>query len=222
MLAALGHLLPIALAAALSTVPITATVLILLSPKRSQSAVPFLVGWVVGMAVVVLVGGFLAGLLPIQPKRAPQVAIGAAEIVIGSGVVGVAILAWRRSLRNSTGQGNRWLEAVGSFGPLAAFGSSFALNLRPKGLLLGAAAGLSIAGESLVVGDSVVVVIIYLAVATSTVLVPIIVTLADPDRMEPRLETARTWLVANSGAVTAVVMILVGVVIIGSGLTRLS
>ena len=221
MLSALGHLLPIALAAAISTVPIMATILILLSPKRDRSAVPFLVGWVVGMAVVVLIGGYLARLLPIAPTRTPQVAIGTAEIVIGLGVVVIAVVALRRALRRSAAHGNRWLEAVASFGPLAAFGSSFALNLRPKGLLLGAAAGLSIAGESLLFGDATVVVIIYLAIATSTVVAPIIVTLANPDRMASRLEKARTWLDANSSAVTAVVMILVGVVIIGSGLTRL-
>lgn len=221
MLSAVGHLLPIALAAALSTVPIMATILILLSPKRQQSAVPFLMGWVIGMAVVVLIGGFVAGLLPIGPRRTPQAAIGTAEIIIGSGVVVVAALAWRRARRRSTGESQRWMRAVSSFGPLAAFGSSFALNLRPKGLLLGAAAGLALASESLFVGDSVVVVLIYLAVATSTVVAPIIVTLAKPHQMEPRLAAARTWLDANSSMVTSVVMILVGVVIIGSGLSRL-
>ena len=221
MLSAMGHLLPIALAAALSTIPIMATILILLSPKRDRSAVPFLVGWVIGMAAVVLIGGFLAGLLPTGPRRTPQVAIGTAEIVIGSGVVVIAVLALARARRRSTGKSQRWMRAVSSFGPLAAFGSSFALNLRPKGLLLGAAAGLALASESLLLGDATAVVIIYLAIATSTVVAPIIITLANPDRMEPRLENARTWLEANSSAVTAVVMILVGVVIIGSGLSRL-
>jgi hypothetical protein len=55
MLSALGELLPIAVAAAVSSVPIMATILILLSPKRSHPAIPFLVGWVLGMAAVVVV-----------------------------------------------------------------------------------------------------------------------------------------------------------------------
>ena len=48
MLSAFGTLLPIALAVAVSSVPITLTILILLSPKRNQVAIPFLIGWVVG------------------------------------------------------------------------------------------------------------------------------------------------------------------------------
>ena len=46
MLDAIGHVLPIALAVAISSVPIMATILILLSPKRGRSALPFLIGWV--------------------------------------------------------------------------------------------------------------------------------------------------------------------------------
>ena len=55
MLSALGPLLPIAVAVAVSSVPIMATILILLSPKRNRSAIPFLIGWLVGMAAVVVV-----------------------------------------------------------------------------------------------------------------------------------------------------------------------
>ena len=55
MLSALGELLPIAVAVAVSSVSIMATILILLSPKRNHSAIPFLIGWVVGMAGVVIV-----------------------------------------------------------------------------------------------------------------------------------------------------------------------
>jgi hypothetical protein len=221
MLSALGHLLPIAVGAALSTVPITATIFILLSPKRNSSAVPFLLGWVLGMLGVLLAGAFGASFLPLAPTRAPQVAIGAAEVVVGTGVVVVAIVAWRRALGSATGQGHRWMQRVSSLAPLPAFGTGFALNLRPKGLLLGAAAGIAVAAESLPVGNGVLLVVVYLAIATSTVVTPIVATLANPVGMEPRLEAARTWFSRNARSITAVVMILIGVVIIGSGLTRL-
>ena len=66
MLSALGELLPIAVAVAVSSVPITATILILLSPKRNRSAIPFLIGWVVGLAAVVVVATVGANALPIR------------------------------------------------------------------------------------------------------------------------------------------------------------
>ncbi len=46
----LAQLIPVALAAAMSTVPIMATLFILLSDRRRVTALPFLSGWVLGTA----------------------------------------------------------------------------------------------------------------------------------------------------------------------------
>ena len=69
VLSALGQLLPIAIAVAVSSVPITLTILILLSPRRNRVAIPFLIGWVVGMAVVVAISALGANALPIRSFR---------------------------------------------------------------------------------------------------------------------------------------------------------
>ena len=59
-------------------------------------------------------------------------------------------------------------------------------------------------------------------IGASTVAVPIIVTLADPRGMEPRLLSMKEWIERNSGAVTAVILLMIGVVIIGTGLGHLT
>ena len=58
----LAQLIPVAAAAALSTVPITAMIFILLSERRSATALPFLSGWVIGTAAGLTLAT-LAGLL---------------------------------------------------------------------------------------------------------------------------------------------------------------
>ncbi len=221
MLSAFGQLLPIALAAAVSSVPITLTILILLSPKRNRVAIPFLIGWVVGMAAVVVVASVGANALPIRSLRAPQKAIGIAQIIVGLAVLVVAVLAWRRAGRAPADKQGRWLDRVDRMGPAAALGLAVALNLRPKGLLLGVAAGLSIAGSSLNDSETVIVVAIYVGLASSTVIVPIVLTLVAPARMQPRLVLARDWLSHNSTYITVVVLVMVGFVILGAGLSRL-
>ena len=221
MLSALGQLLPIAVAVALSSVPITATILILLSPKRNRSAIPFLIGWVVGMAAVVVVATAGASTLPISSLRTPQKAIGIGEIIVGVALLVVAVIAWRRAARAPAGKGSRWLDRVDGMGPAPALGFAAVLNLRPKGLLLGAAAGLSIAGASLRGTDTAIVVAIYVGLASCTVTVPIVVTLVAPTRMQPRLVLAREWLSQNSAHITVVVLVIVGFVILGAGLSRL-
>ena len=218
---AFGTLLPIALAAAVSSVPITLTILILLSPKRNRLAIPFLIGWVVGMAVVVGLSALGAAALPIRSLRTSQKAIGIAEIIVGAGLLVMAVLTWRRAAKGHSASRSRWLDSVDRLGPATAIGLALVLNLRPKGLLLGAAAGLAIAGARLKGTDAVIMIVVYLALASSTVTVPIIATLASPTRMQPRLVSARDWLDRNGGHITVVILLMVGLVILGDGLTRL-
>jgi Sap, sulfolipid-1-addressing protein len=221
MLSALGQLLPIAIAVAVSSFPIMVTILILLSPRRNRVAIPFLIGWVVGMAGVVIVAAYGANALPIRPLRAEQKSIGIAEIVVGVALLLIALLAWRRAAPGPEEGQSRWFATVERMGPVAAVGVAIVLNLRPKGLLLGVAAGLAIAGARMTDTDRVIAFCIYLAVACSTVMVPIILTLVAPTQMQPRLISARDWLQRNGGYVTAVVLLVVGLVILASGLTRL-
>lgn len=222
MLQAIGQLLPIALAVAISSVPIMATILILLSPKRGQSALPFLIGWVLGIATVVSVCTAFAQLIPAsRSPRRPETVIGIAEMLVGAALVVIAVIAWRRARRNPSAAMPKWLDAVGSFGPWSSFGVAFALNLRPKGLLLAIAAGLALRADDLSLGESAVAIAIYTLIGCSTVAVPIIVTLVAPERMEPRLVSAKEWITRNNGTITALILVMIGVVIIGTGLGRL-
>jgi NAD/NADP transhydrogenase beta subunit len=222
MAQAIGELLPLALAIAISSVPIMATILILLSPQRGHSAVPFLVGWTLGIATVVSICTLFAQLIPTaRSPRRPETVIGITEIVVGLALVVIAIIAWRRARRNPSTAMPKWLNAVSSFGPWAAFGVAFALNVRPKGLLLAIAAGLALRAQNLSVAESAIAIAIYTLVGCSTVAVPIIVTLAAPERMAPRLLSAKEWLTRNNGVITALILVMVGVVIIGTGIGRL-
>jgi hypothetical protein len=222
MLVAIGQILPLAVAVAVSSVPIMATILILLSPKRAQSAVPFLIGWFLGILVVVSLCALFAQAVPTpRSSRRADTTIGIIEMVIGFALIVIAVIAWRRARRNPTDAMPKWLNAVGTFGPWAAFGVAFALNVRPKGLLLAIAAGLALRAEDLTLGESAVAILIYTVIGCSTVAVPIIVTLADPKGMQPRLVSAKEWIGRNSGVVTALILLLIGVVIIGTGLGRL-
>ena len=66
---AVGALLPIAVALAVSSVPIIVMIMILLSPRRNASALPFLLGWVIGIALVVFLSTLGANALPEARRR---------------------------------------------------------------------------------------------------------------------------------------------------------
>jgi Sap-like sulfolipid-1-addressing protein len=146
--------------------------------------------------------------------------IGTLEILVGSALVVLGLVTLVRRTRTSTGQRPGWIEGIGSFGPLPAFGIGLALNVRPKALLLFAAASLAISGAHLDVQDTVILIALYTAVSTSTVVAPTLATVFFPDRMEPRLVAARDWLGAHGAAVTGVLVTLIGGVVVGAGISR--
>ena len=223
MLSALGQVLPIAIAVAFSSVPITATILILLSPKRNISGTAFLIGWVAGLIIVVSAATFGAQALPITTQRTQQTAFGITEIVIGAALVIFGLFSGIRAVRRpAPAQGAKWLSAVRSFGPLPSFGLAVILNFRPKGLLLGVAAGLAIGGgEGMSVNDALIAIAFYVLISASTVAIPIISTIAMPELMQPRLVRAQEWLELHGRVVTALLMGLIGVVILGAGIGQL-
>ena len=164
----LAQLIPIALAAALSTVPITATLFILLSERRKATALPFLSGWVLGTAAGLILATVAAQSLPGRPRQFASL-VDNLEILVGGAFVLFGLVTVVRHARTSTGRPPKWIEGIGSLGPLPVFGIGLALNLRPKALLLVAAASLAISGAPPGVDDTLFLILIYTAIATSTV-----------------------------------------------------
>ena len=140
---------------------------------------------------------------------------------MGLAILVVAVVSWRRPSGSRSGIGSGWLDRVGQMGPAAALGLAVVLNLRPKGLLLGLAAGLAVAGSSLKPGEMAVAVAVYTAIASCTVTVPIALTLVAPAWAEPRLVSAHDWLNQNSARITVVVLFVVGLVIVAVGISGL-
>jgi hypothetical protein len=215
----LGQLVPMATAAALSTVPITATIFILLSERRSSIALPFLSGWVLGTAAGLTLAVLAAQALPSRPRELSSL-IGTLEVLVGSALVVLGLFTLLRHQRTVPGKRPSWVEGIGGFGPLPALGIGLALNLRPKALLLFAAASLAITGAKVNADDTLIAIAVYTAVATSTVVAPTLATVFFPDRMETRLVASRDWITAHGPAVTGVVMVLIGLVVLGAGIAH--
>jgi hypothetical protein len=95
------------------------------------------------------------------------------------------------------------------------------LSFRPKGFLLGIAGGLALSAASVKPDEAVLLIIIYTAIATSTVVIPIVASFVAPRKTEPRLVSARDWLTGNGRILTSLMMFMIGVVILGDGLIQL-
>jgi hypothetical protein len=218
---ALAQLLPLGLAAAVSSVPIMVTLLILVSDKRHQAALPYLLGWVIGAAALVTIATIVAGLLPDDRPRRHEELVGVLQVVVGGALALLGLTALRLRHSESATRLPGWMTRVDSLDSGPAFGVGVALNVRPKALLLMAAAGLILHTASLVAQETVIAIVFFTVVATSTVMAPVLLTYLAPARTEPRLVAARRWLEANGPAVTAITMLVIGILVILLGLTHL-
>jgi hypothetical protein len=86
-------------------------------------------------------------------------------------------------------------------------------------VLLVTAAGLAISRANLRFEENLVLAVLYVALATITVVVPIVATILAPTWMEPRLLSIKAWIAGHATAISGVMAMLVGVFVIGLGLS---
>src|SRR3954451_20960628 len=217
MVEVIGALLPLMLAVALSSVPVMVTVTILLAPRSRTPALLFLVGSLVGMFAVTGLLAFTAQSIPASAVRRDQDAVGGVEIVLGLALIVDAVVQFFGSRRSpARTELPKLRRSVGSIRTVPALGLGLLLNLRPKALLLATSAAAILGTSRLSPTETVVVLLVYVAVGGSTVTAPVVLTLANPDRMRRPLEATNAWLVRNSRTVTITVALIVGMLLIGN------
>jgi Sap, sulfolipid-1-addressing protein len=217
---AFGELLPLAVAIAISVTTIITTVLMLLSPKAKSRTVGLLAGCVVGVGGAVALFALLPSLLPSQNSSGSSLEGALIKILIGALLVVLALRQWRGRLANSDRiELPRWIAGVDSMMPGRALVLGVLLSaVVPKNLLLAVSAGLIVGEARLSVGQASVVIVVFTAIATSTVAVPVVANVVAPSRTRGPLERLRQWLVENNVAIMVVVLLVIGVVMIGNGI----
>ena len=223
MVTASGELLPLAVAIAISITTMITTVLMLLSPKARSRTVALLVGCVVGVAGAVALFALLAGLLPTQDSAGSSPVTAVINMVVGVLLVVLALRQWRgRHPRGDRAELPKWMTKVDSMMPIKALALGVLLSaVVPKNMLLALSAGLIVGEAGLSVGEASVLIVVFTAIATSTVAVPVVAHLVAPARMRGPFERLREWLVENNVTIMVLVLLLIGVVMIGNGIASL-
>jgi len=90
--------------------------------------------------------------------------------------------------------------------------------VNPKNLLLAVAAGLAIGSSSVVAWQQVIAIIIFVLIASCTIVVPVVAYLVASKAMRGPLDNLRHWLAANNATIMAVLMFVIGFVVIGKGI----
>lgn len=214
--AMLTELVPLALVVALSPLSIIPAVLVLQAPRPKPTGLAFLVGWVVGLAaltqVFVEVSGLLGGGFDRPPGWASYVRIGVGAVLIVWGI-------YKFVTRKRTEHAPKWMSSFGRLTPARAGVTALVLVVvNPKVLFMCAAAGLAIGTEGHGRVGAALGVVYYVAVAASTVVLPILAYVISGDRLDPTLERLKNWMEAQHATLVAAILVVLGILVLYKGI----
>jgi threonine/homoserine/homoserine lactone efflux protein len=132
-------------------------------------------------------------------------------------------MQWRK--RPAPGQSSpppKWMAAVDGMQPSQAFLLGVALSAaNPKNLALGAAAAITIGKASLDLLPLLVVIIVFVLIASISILVPVAYDLFGGESARTTLDGWKAWLEEHNATVMTVLLLVLGVAIVGKGLGAL-
>ena len=216
----IADVLPLAVGVLVSPLPITAIILMLFSPRARSNGPAFLLGWIVGLGVVSAIVYAVSNGADVSGSSGASDSTSIAKMVLGGVLVRMGFRHWRkRPAPGTTAPMPKWMAAIDSITPVKAFGLAAALSvLNPKNLILTAGAASTVAQNGVSTGDAVVVLAVFVLVASLSIGAPVAIYLVSRDRAGRVLDTWKGWLEHNNATVMAVVLVLIGVVLFAKGL----
>ncbi|MDP9165258.1 MAG: GAP family protein [Actinomycetota bacterium] len=212
----LAELIPLALVVALSPLSIIPAVLVLHSPRPKAAGLAYLLGWVVGLAVLtaifVEVSSLLGGGLDEPPGWASWVRIAAGAALIAFGV-------YKWLTRGRSEHSPKWMNSFAKITPArAAVTATVLVILNPKVLFMCVAAGLAIGTEGLGRTGAALGIVYYVAIAASTVALPILAYAASGDRLDQPLTRLKDWMEAQHATLVAGILVVLGALVLYKGI----
>jgi hypothetical protein len=219
---AIGDTLPFAIGIALSPIPIIAVILMLFSARARQNGPAFLGGWLAGVAAVVVLVTIVSGAAGAS-SGGPSTLAGLLKLALGVLLLGLAWKEWRS--RPAPGQAPevpKWMAQVDTMQPVQALTLGVVLSaVNPKNLTLAIGAALIIGSAGLDAVQAFVTVLVFVAVASLSIAVPVIYYLVGGESAKRTLDGWKSWLTAHNATVMAVLLLVMGVALAGKGIGAL-
>ena len=219
---AIGDFLPVALAVALSPIPIIAVVLVLGTPRARSNGPLFAVGWVVGLAAVAaLVVALLDGLQVAEDADGgPSTLVSLVRIAFGLLLLVLAVQQWgKRPNDGAEPEMPGWMAGIDAFTPWKSFLFGLALSAaNPKNLILTLAAAASIAQSGLDGPGTVIAVAVFVLIGSTTVAGAVLYALLAGSRAAGPLDSLKAFMVRNNAVIMTIVLLILGAKVLGDGI----
>jgi threonine/homoserine/homoserine lactone efflux protein len=221
---AIGQILALAVGVAISPLPIIGVVLMLATPRARANGPAFLVGWVLGLAILGTVVLLVSSGANASNGGEPAKWVSVLKLALGALLLLLAGKQWRgRPRGDDQGELPKWMQAIDAFGAAKSFGMGAVLaSVNPKNFLMTVGAGAAIAQTGISAGQQAGTLAIFILIASIGVGAPVVMFFALGDRSVKVLGELKDWMSRNNGAIMAVLLLVIGAKLIGDGITGLS
>jgi threonine/homoserine/homoserine lactone efflux protein len=221
---AIGQVLSFGVGVALSPVPIIAVVLMLGTPKGRTNGPAFLVGWILGIAVLGTIVLLIAGSASASKHGTPATWVSILKIALGVLLILLAVKQWRgRPRGGGTAELPSWMKAIDGFTPARSAAIAVVLAaVNPKNLLLvvGGAAAIAQTGAS--TAAQAVALAVFIVIATLGVGAPVAIYFVMGDKATAILGELRDWMTRENNTIMAVICLIIGAKLIGDAISGLA
>jgi threonine/homoserine/homoserine lactone efflux protein len=221
---AIGQVLAFGVGVSLSPIPIIAVVLMLGTPRGRVNGPMFLLGWVLGLAVVGTIVLVAASGASANDAGEPATWVDWLKLGLGVLLLLVAVRQWRR--RPDAGEAGalpKWMQTIDKFTPARALAIAVALSgINPKNLLLTVGAAAAIAQTGVDAGEQAIALAVFILVGTLGPALPVAIYFALGARAKHVLDDLKLWLAANNVAIMAVLCLVIAAKLIEDAISGLA
>jgi threonine/homoserine/homoserine lactone efflux protein len=215
----LTTLVPLALVIAISPLSVIPAVLVLQAPHPRPTSLAFLGGWLLGLAALTAIfvasSGALAGLRKSPPTWASWL-----RVVLGLALIAFGIYRWLT--RHGHTESPRWMRSFATLTPQRAGMTGLVLVVvRLEVLIMCALAGLAIGSSGLSIAADWITGAIFLAVAASTVAIPVLAYAGAGHRLDDSMTRIKDWMEKHNAALLAAILVLIGLMVFYNGAHKL-
>jgi hypothetical protein len=220
VLDAIGAVLAPAVGVAASPFPVVAAILVLSSARPRANGVAFAAGWLVGLSAIT------AAFIVVTDGAGDDdtAAVFAwLRVAVGAGLLVLAARKWAARPRPGEEPTTpAWMAGLDDVEPPRSAGIGAALGgVNPKNLAFTFAAATSIGALGLDGGEAAVAGVVYVALASASVLAAVGARLVAGERVDPALAGVRSFMLANNAVILMVVFLILGAKVLGDGLAAL-
>ena len=221
---AIGGSLPLAVGVALSPVAIIAVVLMLTTERARVNGPAFVLGWLIGLAVIGTIVLAIAKPADASSSGEPATWVSWLKIALGVLLLRVALRQFRSRPRGEEQAPlPKWMGAIDEFKPGAALGAGVLLTaLNPKNLLLTVGGAAAIAQTGISIGQQAIAYLVFAVIGAIGVAVPVVIYFAMGSRSADVLAKLRDWMGQHNAVIMTVLCLIIGVKLIGDAISSLT